>query len=70
MSQPLGDPGFCDGHAFFDFLRVDLQISPVKLLPALARACDLQCFALVEANFFIDVLANSATVFMVRMVWL
>ena len=58
----------CRGDAFYDFLRVDLQISPVKLLPGLARACVLQCFSLVEANLFIDVLANSATAFMVMMV--
>ena len=66
MSQPLGDPGLCRGHAFYDFLRVDLQISPVKLLPAFALRCVLQCFVEVEAHFFIDVSANSATSFMVR----
>ena len=64
MSRPLGHPGLCVGHAFHDFLRVDLQIPPVKLLVGLTGACVLQCFVLVEANFFIDVSANSATAFM------
>ena len=61
MSRPLGNPGLCDGHAFYGFLRVDLQISPVMLLSGLCVRCVLQCFAPVEANFFIDVSANSAT---------
>ena len=60
----MGDPALCRGHAFYDFLRVDLQISPVKLLPGLAVPCVLQCFVQVEANFFIYVLSNSATAFM------
>ena len=64
MSQPLGDPALCHGHAFYAFLRVDLQISPVKLLPRLTPSCVLQCFVQVEANFFIYVLSNSVTVFL------
>ena len=64
MSQPLGDPGHCRGHAFYAFLRVDLQISPVKLLIENTARCVLQCFVQVEAHFFIDVLSNSATAFM------
>ena len=67
MSQPSGDPGLCRGHASYDFLRVDLQNSPVKLLVGIARACVLQCFSLVQAHFFIDVSANSATSFMFRL---
>ena len=67
MSQPLGDPGLCDGHAFYAFLRVDLQISPVKLLPACAGRCVLQCFVEVEAHFFRHVSANSANAFMVHL---
>ena len=67
MSESLGDPGLCDGHAFYGFLRVDLQISPVKLLPRLAPSCVLQCFVQVDAHFFIDVLSNSATAFMVQL---
>ena len=64
MSWPLVDPGLCRGHAFYDFLKVDLQISPVKLLPGFTARCVLQCFVSVEANFFIDASANSATAFM------
>ena len=37
MSQPLGDPALCHGQPFHGFLRVDLQISPVKLQPRLCR---------------------------------
>ena len=46
---------------------VDLQIPPVKLLVGFTAACFLQCFVPVEANFFIDVSANSATSFMFRL---
>ena len=67
MSYPWGDPALCDGHAFYDFLRVDLQIFPVKLLVGFCVAWFLQCFVQVEAHFFIDVLSNSATSFMVRL---
>ena len=67
MSQPLGDPGLCRGHAFYDFLKVDLQISLVKLLPGWTGRCVLQCFAPAEANFFRDVSANSETAFLGRM---
>ena len=91
MSQPLGDPALCGGqpfhgflrvdlqispvklqprlcrgHAFYGFLRVDLQISPVKSLPVCCAPCVLQCFVQVEADFFIDVSANSATAFLVH----
>ena len=64
MSRPLGDPGLCDGHTFHGFLRVDLQISPVKLLVGFLLPCVLQCFVEVGAHFFIHVTANSATAFM------
>ena len=67
MSRPLGDPGLGRGHAFYGFLRVDLQISPVKLLVGFSVACVLQCFVPVEANFFTDVSANFATSFMFRL---
>ena len=66
MSRPLGDPGLCRGHAFYGFLTVDLQISPVKLLVGFTVGCVLQCLVLVEANFVIDVSANSATSFFAR----
>ena len=66
MSQLLADPGLCRGHAFYAFLRVYLQISPVKLLPAFSLSCVLQWFAQVEAHFFRHVSANSATSFMFR----
>ena len=64
MSQPLGDPALCRGHALRDFMRVDLQISPVKLLLAGAARCVFQCFVPVEACFCRDVSANSASAFM------
>ena len=64
MSQPLGDPALCRGHALRDFMRVDLQISPVKLLLAGALRCVFQCFVPVEACFCRDVSANSASAFM------
>ena len=67
MSYLTLQPLLCRGHAFYGFLRVDLQISPVKLLPRLAAHCVLQCFVQVEANFFIYVLSNSATAFMVQL---
>ena len=67
MSYLTLQPRLCRGHAFYNFLRVDLQISPVKLLLRLAAPCVLQCFVQVEAHFFIYVLSNSATVFMVQL---
>ena len=67
MSLPLGDPGLCDGRAFYGFLRVDFQISRVKLLFGFTGRCVLQCFVQVESYFFIDVSANSATSFLVRL---
>ena len=67
MSRPLGDPGLCRGHAFYGFLKVDLQISPVKLLVGLCVRCVFQCFVQVESHFFIDVSANSATALLCRM---
>ena len=45
-------------------VRIDLQISPVKLLPAVALPCVFQCFVPVEACFCRDVSANSASAFM------
>ena len=35
----MGDPGLCRGRAFYDFLRVALQITPMKLL---SGVCDGQ----------------------------
>ena len=67
MSYLTLQPRLCRGHAFYGFLRVDLQISPVKSLPRLADPCVLQCFVQVEANFFIYVLSNSATAFMFQL---
>ena len=64
MSQPLGDPGRCRRHAFYAFLRVDLQISPIKLLLKNLGRCVLQCFVEVETKFFRHVSANSAAAFM------
>ena len=64
MSYLTLQPRLCRGHAFCNFFRVDLQISPVKLPSRLALHCVLQCFVQVEANFFIYVLSNSATAFM------
>ena len=48
MSHPLGDPGSCRGHAFYDFLMVDLQISPVKLLPGVGHGQTFYDFVRVD----------------------
>ena len=67
MSYLTLQPRLCRGHAFYDFLRVDLQISPVKLLLENCDGCVLQCFVQVEAKFFRHVSANSAAAFMVHL---
>ena len=41
MSYPLAQPLVCRGDAFRDFVSIDLQISPVKLLAGL---CDGHAF--------------------------
>ena len=64
MSQPLGDPVLCYGDPLRDFVDIDFNFSPVKLLVGSCRGCFLQWFAQVEADFFIYVPSNSATAFM------
>ena len=63
-SLTFGRPVLCYGDPLRDFVDIDFNFSPVKLLPRFTGACILQCFVQVEADFFIYVPSNSATAFM------